>query len=147
MSRWQDLFKMKTERKGKGTGRKKTGEPRVGKKRKLDGDGEHDNKAGKYVKTANGWMAKDESPKVNNKKEQNKDSAKSKKDRKKSPKDQEGKRTHKKERAKKDKAGADIGDGEGLFHGFRVRKEDVAVLRNLAKKLNESGMGKVSIES
>ena len=127
---------MKTERKGKGTGRKKTG-----KKRKLDEDEEHDNNdrpAGKYVRV----MTQDESVKVNNEKKQNKDTAKSKKEKKKSFKDQKGKRE-----PKKDKAGAEIGEGEGLFHGFRVRKEDVTVLRKLAKKLNESGMKRVSFES
>ena len=131
---------MKTERKGKGTGRKKTG-----KKRKLDEDGneEHDNDddsrpAGKYVRV----MSQDEGVKVNNEKKQNKDTAKSKKEKKKSFKDQNGRRE-----PKKDKAGAEIGEGEGLFHGFRVRKEDVTVLRKLAKKLNESGMKRVSFES
>ena len=146
-ARWQDLFKMKTERKGKGTGRKKTG-----KKRKLDADAdkEHDDdgavRPGKYVRVMSEGVKG--VVKANNEKEHKNDRAKSKnkdKDRKKSFRDQQqqkGKRA-----PKKDKAGAEIGEGEGLFHGFRVRKEDATALRNLAKKLNESGMKRVSFKN
>merc|ERR1719270_659237 len=86
-------------------------------------------------------------------KEKNKDRAtKSPRDRKKQQKgskEQKGpreKRDKGGKAPKKDKAGAEIGEGEGLFHGFRVRKEDVAVLRKLAKKLNESGMKREEIK-
>ena len=133
---------MKTERKGKGTGRKKTG-----KKRKLDEDQEKDsgddgdNRPGKYVRVMTSTDPGDVKA--------NKDRAKSPRDRKKQKgsKEQKGPRDQRDKSGKapkKDKAGAEIGEGEGLFHGFRVRKEDVPVLRKLAKKLNESGMKRVS---
>ena len=137
---------MKTERKGKGTGRKKTG-----KKRKLDADKEHEDdddvRPGKYVRVMSEGVKG--VVKANNEREQNNDNdrAKSKnKDRKKSFGDQQRQQQKGKRPPKKDKAGAEIGEGEGLFHGFRVRKEDVTALRNLAKKLNESGMKRVSLE-
>ena len=141
---------MKTERKGKGTGRKKTG-----KKRKLDEDQEKDsgddgdNRPGKYVRV---MTSTDNSGDAKANKEKNKDRAKSPRDRKKQKgsKEQKGPRDQRDKSGKapkKDKAGAEIGEGEGLFHGFRVRKEDVAVLRKLAKKLNESGMKRVSFSS
>ena len=139
----QDLFKMKTERKGKGTGRKKTG-----KKRKLDedeekdnGDDDGDNRPGKYVRV---MASTDNSGDTKANKEKKKDRAKSPKDRKKQQKGPRDQRDKGGKAPKKDKAGAEIGEGEGLFHGFRVRKEDVVVLRKLAKKLNESGMQRVS---
>ena len=137
----QDLFKMKTERKGKGTGRKKTG------KRKLDEDEEKDNgddgdsRPGKYVRV---MTSTDNSGDTKANKEKKNDRAKSPKDRKKQQKGPRDQRDKGGKAPKKDKAGAEIGEGEGLFHGFRVRKEDVAVLRKLAKKLNESGMQRVS---
>lgn len=95
----QDLVQMKIERKGKGTGRKKS-------KRKLADNLE-------------------DSPKENEPKKLKKEPT----DKSESRKD----KNHKK--IMKDKTGQVVQDGEGLFQGFRVLKDDVQRLRDLHAKL------------
>lgn len=52
----------------------------------------------------------------------------------------DGKKAGKKKKLKKDKAGQLVQDGEGLFQGFRVKKEDEARLRKLETALKSKGL-------
>lgn len=96
----QDLYQMKIERKGSGTGRKKS------KKRKLE--------------------------EVLNDDQDNSQPLTKEKKRKEKPKSK---------KVLKDKTGQVVQEGEGLFQGFRVLKEDVARLRNLHAKLEKEKLG------
>jgi len=106
----QDLFQMKIERKGQGTGRKKN------KKRKLTESLDKENKD-------------DQSDEGNKDKDQNSGPSPSKKSKK--------SKKEKRKRPVKDKSGQIVQDGEGLFQGFRVLKEDVDRLRLLHDKLQK----------
>lgn len=95
----QDLYEMKTTRKGQGTGRKK-------KKRKageaLENQPDQSEPSEKLAKTS-----------TNEKKQKPK-------------------------KIKKDLSGQIVGENEGLYQGFRVKKEDVAKLRAKEKELRKS---------
>ena len=108
---------MKIERKGKGTGRKKN------KKRKLpeekenseSRDGSNMNKKFKSENSSN-----PSNNKTSNENEQTK-------------RHRDGKDFQKK--TLKDKTGQVVGEGEGLFQGFRVKQQDVKRLQKLQKEL------------
>lgn len=105
---------MKIERKGKGTGRKKS-------KNKL-ADILSENK---------------EPSEANNCGEDDKQSKKSKKQKNK---------FNKKDQVVKDRSGANIEEGEALFQGFRVTKEDQERLKKLHKQLKSSGATKEEVD-
>merc|ERR1712142_650508 len=52
-----------------------------------------------------------------------------------------------KKKPKKDKSGAFIEEGEGLFQGFRVKMEDQLRLEDLSKKLKDTGMSQADVET
>lgn len=110
----QELNTMKIERKGKGTGRKKS-------KNKL-ADILSDNKEPGEANT-NG---EDEKKSNKNKKQKNK--------------------FNKKDQVVKDRSGANIEEGEALFQGFRVTKEDQERLKKLHKQLKSSGATKEEVD-
>merc|ERR1719410_913438 len=109
----QDLFTMKVERKGKGTGRKKN---KNSLSKILDENQENDE--------------------VDNEKE-NKSGQKKKKF---------NKDRNQQNKVSKDRSGANIEEGEVLFQGFRVTKEDQIRLKKLHKKLKSSGATKQEID-
>merc|ERR1712045_724265 len=98
----QELNTMKIERKGKGTGRKKS-------KNKL---------ADILSEKETGEGATNSEKKSKNKKQNSK--------------------FNKKDKITKDRSGANIEEGEALFQGFRVTKEDQERLKRLHKKLRSS---------
>ena len=102
----QELNTMKIERKGKGTGRKKS-------KNKL---------ADILSEKETGEGATNSEKKSKNKKQNSK--------------------FNKKDKITKDRSGANIEEGEALFQGFRVTKEDQERLKRLHKKLRSSGATK-----
>jgi len=103
----QDLYQMKIERKGEGTGRKKG-------KRELE----------KVLDVSEKEQADPSEPKAKKSKEQADPSE---------PKAKKSKR----KKIKKDKTGNIVQEGEGLFQGFRVLQQDVQKLRDLAAKLTK----------
>ena len=105
----QELYTMKIERKGQGTGRKKN------KKRKLT----------ESLNTENSSPSK-KSKASENVENVNPTTKKSKK-----------KNKNKQKRIIKDKSGQVVQEGEALFQGFRVLQEDVERLRTLHDKLQK----------
>jgi len=110
----QELNTMKIERKGKGTGRKKS-------KNKL-ADILSENKEPGEANT-NG---ENEKKSNKNKKQKNK--------------------FKKKDQVVKDRSGANIEEGEALFQGFRVTKEDQERLKKLHQQLKSSGATKEEVD-
>merc|ERR1711935_931188 len=104
----QDLYQMKIERKGQGTGRKKG-------KRELE----------KVLDVSEKEQADPSEPKAKNSKKEQADPSE--------PKAKKSKR----KKIKKDKTGNIVQEGEGLFQGFRVLQQDVQKLRDLAAKLTK----------
>jgi len=111
----QELYTMKVERKGKGTGRKK-----------------NKNSLSKIL---------DENQEVNDIDNEKENDNGVKKKKKKFNKDR-----NKQNKVSKDRSGANIEDGEVLFQGFRVTKEDQIRLKKLHKKLKASGASKQEID-
>ena len=104
-----ELVQMKIERKGKGTGRKKK------KKQDKNLDSEQDKEENKSEENKTVDKKVKKGPKHKNAEKKAKDAK------------------YKKEL--KDKTGQVVQEGEGLFQGFRVKKEDVKRLQLLRKKL------------
>jgi len=123
----QELFQMKTERKGKGTGRKKNK-----KKNKLAVENiiDHDEMQARSL----GDSEKVEKPKKN----------KNKKNKIKEEKPAQKVNPYKK--PLKDRTGQEVGEGEGLFHGFRVKKEDVKRLKKLYFDMKKKGIPRTEID-
>jgi len=125
----QDLYSMKIERKGKGTGRKKNkkkeeeGQNTAEKSQSEETSGKTKNERGKYVRPLNhkpkatSFEKKPQQAQVN---------------------------PYKKEL--KDRTGQVVGDGEGLFHGFRVKKEDVKRLKKLYYEMKNKGIPRTEID-
>ncbi len=116
----QDLYSMKIERKGVGVGRKKT------KKRQLVESLESNDNDSSAPKKAKPSQPEEDNPKA---KKKNKNKSKRQQER------QNNRKRPKKEI--KDRAGATVQEGEGLFQGFRVKKEDVIRLRKLHDKMSK----------
>eukprot|EP00092_Neocalanus_flemingeri_P014648 GFUD01015810.1.p1 GENE.GFUD01015810.1~~GFUD01015810.1.p1 ORF type:complete len:427 (+),score=170.41 GFUD01015810.1:77-1357(+) len=113
----QELFTMKVERKGKGTGRKKN-------KNKNDGTLPYENTEGtEGILVDNNKTTATPPPRFAN--TQDKTSNKQ----------------------KKDKSGAVVESGEGMFQGFRVKMEDQERLQKLQKKLKATGLPKQELEA
>lgn len=120
----KELYTMKVERKGKGTGRKKN-------KNKSDLLPYES----KIERKEDSGVDMDQNESNDSDEKENKFLA-SQNQRKKS-----------KKKPKKDKSGAFIEEGEGLFQGFRVRLEDQQRLEELSKKLKGTGMPHVELEA
>merc|ERR1711892_341157 len=118
----QELFSMKVDRKGKGTGRKKN------KNKNKHSDAlPYEDTEGKGEETAiNSELSADIAPKkerfANNSEQNDK-------------------------KMKKDKSGAVVESGEGMFQGFRVKMEDQQRLQKLSKQLKATGMPKQELEA
>merc|ERR1711874_661978 len=122
----QDLFKMKTERKGKGTGRKKN--------KKKDKDA--------VEKIVDDPVANKTGDEVEKNKKKKKNKQKQGNEIQRQP---EGKiNPYKKEL--KDRTGQVVGEGDGLFHGFRVKKEDVKRLKKLYFDMKKKGIPRTEID-
>jgi len=118
----QELFSMKVDRKGKGTGRKKN----KNKNKSTDALPYENTEVSNGEKSQNTEMSKDNVPK---------------KERFANNPDQNIKKT------KKDKSGALVESGEGIFQGFRVKMEDQQRLQKLSKQLKATGMPKQELEA
>ena len=114
----QELNTMKIERKGKGTGRKKS-------KIKL-ADILSENKEPSDADT--NTSGENEMKSNKNKKQKNKFNK------------------NNKDQPVKDRSGANIEEGEALFQGFRVTKEDQERLKKLQKQLKSSGATKEEVD-
>lgn len=117
----QDLYTMKVERKGKGTGRKKKTEDNF----KLPYENDETNP--------------DSQDKTENQQRNDKKNDKHKK------KKTRSKNTYKKE--VRDRSGALVEKGEMIFQGFRVMKEDYRRLIKLNKDLKSKGLSRVELEN
>jgi len=117
----QDLFNMKVERKGKGTGRKK--------------------------KTADQFKLpyENDQPNQDNPEKCEDTQANGKKNDKKRKKKTRSKNNYKKE--VRDRSGALVEKGEMIFHGFRVMKEDFKRLSKLNKELKSKGLSRDELET
>jgi len=115
----QDLYNMKVERKGKGTGRKK-------KKQGKAGDENHNESSA---------LLPFETEEI---KEKNVEQETTDREHIVDPMRSDKKK--KKGKPKRDKSGALIEDGEALFQGFRVTREDKERLEKLEKKLKQGGV-------
>jgi len=117
----QELYQMKVDRKGKGTGRKKKKNKSDDSKLPFEND-EKENLNGSSEKISNEVKVKS--------------NAKSK--------PQQSKFNHKKDHRPevKDKSGAVVEKGEALFQGFRVTRDDQKRLIELHKKLKKEGLTK-----
>jgi len=113
----QELFTMKVERKGKGTGRKK-----------------NKNNTSDALPYENIDSVKEESSEINNTKSV-------------APGRFSNTAGNKNKKVKKDKSGALVESGEGMFQGFRVKMEDQERLQTLNKKLKATGMPKQELEA
>lgn len=120
----QDLYSMKVERKGKGTGRKK-------KKQKLTDFLPSEQSTNENIDDSNstGIEVNTENEKENTEVDIN------------------NVEKRKKKKVKRDKSGAFVEPGEGLFQGFRVKMEDQKRLQELQKQLQTTGMGKQELEA
>ena len=117
----KELFTMKVERKGKGTGRKKN-------KTKDENTLPYENTPVDEETTLNTDLTK---PVVTTSRFANQNTDQNKKSNK----------------ARKDKSGQVVEAGEGMFQGFRVKMEDQQRLQKLFKQLKGSGMPKQELEA
>lgn len=113
----QDLFNMKVERKGKGTGRKK----------KKQGKAADDDGSAALPFETEDIERKDEVIKAVEEGEEKENPVKNAKKKKKG-------------KPKRDKSGALVEEGEALFQGFRVTREDKERLEKLERKLKQGGV-------
>ena len=116
----QELFSMKVERKGKGTGRKKNKNKNPNALPYENTESTEEQTQGSETTTAAAAPVDrfaNNSDKSNNKK------------------------------LKKDKSGAVVESGEGMFQGFRVKMEDQQRLQKLHKQLKGTGMPKQELEA
>jgi len=121
----QDLYNMKVERKGKGTGRKK-------KKQDKAGD-ENRNESSALLPFETEEIKVKDVEKETTERGHIVDTMRSDKKKKKG-------------NPKRDRSGALIEDGEALFQGFRVTREDKERLEKLEKKLKQGGVGGEELE-
>jgi len=110
----QELVEMKIERKGKGTGRKKN-KRRNNPDENLDGNSPPSHKRQKFNETSENRALSNKGSKTSENRSNNV--------------------RDKNNRSLKDITGQIVGDGEGLFQGFRVKKHDVIRLQKLQKQL------------
>merc|ERR1719427_2200419 len=113
----QELFNMKVERKGKGIGRKKN--------KKNPDILPYEETEDRVEKLANNEELKFSKPRFSN------------------PTD----KSTNNNKQKKDKSGAVVQSGEGIYQGFRVKMEDQQRLQKLCKQLKATGMSKQELEA
>jgi len=137
----QELYQMKTERKGKGTGRKKN---KKKDKNAVENIIDHDQLQARSEDSEN-----TPKPKKNKKKKNQGKEEKPKIQGKEEKPNNQGKPTQKVNPYKiplKDRTGQEVGEGEGLFHGFRVKKEDVKRLKKLYFDMKKKGIPRTEID-
>jgi len=126
----QELFALKVGRAGQGTGRHTKN-----KKVKEDAD--------KLPYEETGEAKKEDGAEV--KSEETEGAEKPKKKKKKNNRNSKRNQFNPKEE-KKDRSGAIVEEGEAIFHGFRVRKEDEKRLQALYKELKTKGLTKKELD-
>lgn len=110
----QELVEMKIERKGKGTGRKKN-KRKNNPDENVDGNSPPSNKKQKFNEASENRALSNKGTKTSENRSNNV--------------------RDKNNRSLKDITGQTVGEGEGLFQGFRVKKHDVMRLQKLQKQL------------